>query len=156
MSSTVVDSRIAANLPTLDDSALHAAAAVHGRRRTGAHRSVAKPSSADAEVVTRLRTALPDVGVTLGMDGACPGEATKPLSLKKLAGRAGPMCVLDCPKLNSTRAVEVCFNAPPCIAVDLTFNERDPSAQRMMLPGLTACGSFSYVTAKQSLSPLKL
>ena len=52
---------------------LHAAAAVHGRRRTGAHRTVAKPSSADAEVVTRLQTALPDVDVTLGMDGACPG-----------------------------------------------------------------------------------
>jgi hypothetical protein len=57
----------------------------------------------------------------VGRDGPCPPEvAAQALRLRQLAGRA-PTCVLDCPKLNSTRAVEVCFSVPNCVGVDITF-----------------------------------
>ena len=71
-----------------------------------------------------------DVAVThargdraVGQDGACPSgvEPRAALKLRVLAGRGGDVCVLDCPRLNSTRAVEACFGAPACIGVDLTF-----------------------------------
>ena len=53
---------------------LHAAAAVHGRRRTGGpRRTVAKDDAGDAELISRLQKALPDLSVTLGEEGACPG-----------------------------------------------------------------------------------
>lgn len=52
---------------------LHAAAAAHGRRRTGAHQTMAKLNVSDDQLVARLQTALPDVDVTLGEAGACPG-----------------------------------------------------------------------------------
>ena len=59
----------------------------------------------------------------VGRDGPCPSEVTRRdgiTTLKALAGRA-PNCILDCPKLNSTRAVEVCYRVPSCVGVDISF-----------------------------------
>ena len=33
----------------------------------------------------------------------------------------GRACVLDCPLLNCTRGVELCFASPNCAAVDIGF-----------------------------------
>lgn len=70
-----------------------------------------------------------DVAVThargaraVGKDGACATEArSRALSLRALAGRGGETCILDCPKLNCTAGIDLCFKSPACVGVDLSF-----------------------------------
>lgn len=63
-----------------------------------------------------------------GRDGACANDAAgrQALRLHALAGRE--TCILDCPKLNCTRGVEMCFDAPACLGVDLSFQIEGHSA----------------------------
>ena len=55
-----------------------------------------------------------------GRDGACvTGAPRVSLSLRALAGRT--TCILDCPQLNYTRGVAMCFDTPTCVGVDISF-----------------------------------
>ena len=63
----------------------------------------------------------------VGTDGPCaPDARVKPLALRALSGRTA--CVLDCPALNCTRGVELCFAAKTCVGVEISFQVESHSA----------------------------
>ena len=57
-----------------------------------------------------------------GSDGACAEhEVALPELRGGSGGRASAACVLNCPRLNCTRAIELCYTSAACVAVDISF-----------------------------------
>jgi hypothetical protein len=59
----------------------------------------------------------------IGQDGACTVAAKESISLLRMRALGNkPACIFDCPALNCTRGIEVCYLSPTCVGADLSFN----------------------------------
>ena len=59
----------------------------------------------------------------IGRDGACTTAEKEAISLLRMRALGNkPACVFDCPNLNCTRGIEVCYQSPTCVGADLSFN----------------------------------
>ena len=59
----------------------------------------------------------------IGRDGACATAEKEAISLLRMRALGNkPACVFDCPNLNCTRGIEVCYQSPTCVGADLSFN----------------------------------